>query len=266
MEDSKIEWTDHTFNPWIGCTKVNALCALCYAETMMDKRYKRVVWGPTGTRVRTAGDNWRKPIRWNKTAEQEETRRRVFCASLADVYEERKDLNHWRQELFQLIRQTPHLDWLTLTKRPENIGGFWGVSDSSGTIPEHVWLGTSVGTQQTAEELVPRLVQWRSLVPILFLSAEPLLERVKLPLAGIDWVIVGGESGGGARPMEEAWVLDVKDQCEQAGVAFFFKQWGGVNKKRRGRTLLGREWNELPDVGGVAQLAPTQKRRRHETN
>lgn len=160
MENSKIEWTDHTFNPWIGCTKVTALCQHCYAETLMATRYKRVQWGPQGTRSRTGHANWRKPITWNREAEQSKVRRRVFCASLADVYEERPELEPWRKDLFQLVDETDWLDWLTLTKRPENIGPMW--SDMAGValneLPQrnNVWLGTSVGTQATAEKYVPQ--------------------------------------------------------------------------------------------------------------
>lgn len=252
MQNSTIEWTDHTFNPWIGCTKVNALCEHCYAETMMAKRYKRVVWGPTGTRSRTGKPNWRKPVNWNREARAAKVRRRVFCASLADVYEERQELTEWRTELFQLIDETQYLDWLTLTKRPQNIGPMWAASaeadHSEFTYRRNVWLGTSVGTQDTADKLVPELIRWRHLAPVLFLSVEPLLGPIDhLPLADIDWAIVGGESGAGARPMEEEWVLSIQRQCQKAGVAFFFKQWGGVNKKRYGRDLCGRTWDAIPN-------------------
>ena len=252
VENSKIEWTDHTFNPWIGCTKVNALCEHCYAETMMDKRYGRVKWGPAGTRSRTSTANWRKPISWNREATSANARRRVFCASLADVYEDRAELLPWRRDLFTLIDKTPQLDWLTLTKRPEHIGPMWAemeeVDISNVRRRDNVWLGTSVGSQDTADALVPRLTQWRHLTPIFFLSVEPLLGPIdKLPLDDIDWVIVGGESGHRARPMQEEWVLQIQDQCRKANVAFFFKQWGGVNKKRTGRELSGRTWNAIPD-------------------
>jgi protein gp37 len=243
MKNSTIEWTHHTFNPWIGCAKVSPLCTHCYAETMMDTRYGRVEWGPNGTRKRTTAQNWRQPCRWNRDAENDGERRRVFCASLADVFEDRDDLCGWRRDLFRLIDATTQLDWLLLTKRPENIGVMW--PDAAGR--DHVWLGTSVGTQETADRAVSRLQESRHLVPVLFLSVEPLLEPIPdLPLAGIDWVIVGGESGHGARAMDEAWVIDIKRQCDDAGVAFFFKQWGGSNKKRAGRDLLARTWDGLP--------------------
>ena len=218
----------------------------------MDKRYKRVKWGPAGTRSRTGKANWRKPIAWNREAKSDDIRRRVFCASLADVYEDRSELIPWRTELFDLIDETKQLDWLTLTKRPENIGPMWAelahIDVSHLTRRENVWLGTSVGTQDTADTLVPRLIQWRHLVPILFLSVEPLLGPIdELPLEGIDWVIVDGESGPGARAMEDKWVLSIQSQCHDANVSFFFKQWGGVNKKRTGRELNGRTWNTIPN-------------------
>jgi protein gp37 len=120
-ENSKIEWTDHTFNPWIGCTKVSDGCKHCYAEALMDKRYGRVKWGPQGTRQRTSADNWRKPLQWNKQAVKEDKHYRVFCSSLADVFEDNPQLTEWRADLFNLIAETPNLDWLLLTKRPENI-------------------------------------------------------------------------------------------------------------------------------------------------
>lgn len=150
-----------------------------------------------------------------------------------------------------MIDGTQHLDWLTLTKRPQNIGQFWAdvLDEPIGQMRRraNVWLGTSVGTQKTANELVPRLVEWRDLSPILFLSVEPLLEPIRdLPLDSIDWVIVGGESGAGARAMEKDWVVDILRQCEESGTSFFFKQWGGVNKKSRGRELLRRSWDEIP--------------------
>jgi protein gp37 len=251
MENSKIEWTDHTFNPWIGCTKVSPLCEHCYAEALMDTRYKRVIWGPEGTRVRTTEQYWRKPIAWNRDWAESERRRRVFCGSLADVYEDRSDLQSWRHDLFSLIDRAQHLHWLTLTKRPQHIGRCWAEFEDKTietiTPRQHLWLGTSVGTERTAWEQIPHLTQWRHLSPCLFLSVEPLLEPIpQMPLEGIDWVIVGGESGGGARQMEESWVIDIQQQCQAAGVPFFFKQWGGVNKQRTGRELLGRTWDEIP--------------------
>lgn len=252
MENSSIEWTDHTFNPWIGCAKVNTLCEHCYAWVLMDVRYGRVEWGPRGTRQRTSPENWKKPISWNRKAEKQGKRFRVFCASLADIFEDRDELIPWRHDLFALIDRTPHLDWLLLTKRPELIPRLWEPPSSRsqcGRSPyrQNVWLGTSVGTQVTADEGLPALVQARHLAPVLFASCEPLLQAVRLPLlSNIDWVIVGGESGAGARPMEESWVTEIRRDCEETRTAFFFKQWGGVQKSRKGRLLQGRTWDAVP--------------------
>ena len=246
-KNSKIEWTDHTFNPWIGCTKVSDGCKHCYAETLMDKRYGRVQWGPQGTRVRTSAANWRKPVQWNKQAAAEGRRYKVFCASLADVFEDRPELVEWRRELLDLIIRTPRLDWLILTKRPENVNrmieqatGFSEASMWFHAAP-HVWIGTSVENQETADKRIPHLLQIPARVR--FLSMEPLLGPVDLNLGNwhtspaecpawydwcncsIDWVIVGGESGHNARPMHPDWARSLRDQCVAAGVPVFFKQW-----------------------------------------
>lgn len=249
-ENSKIEWTDHTFNPWMGCTKVSPGCANCYAEAHMDTRLKRVEWGPRGTRVKTSPANWKQPLKWNREAEKAGTRLKVFCASLADVFEDRPELDPWRKELWGLIDDTPHLNWLILTKRPQNIAGL---------LPgcfNNVWLGTSVENQEQAEKRIPVLLNHRGRVPVLFLSCEPLLGPLNLlPFLvthiSVDWVIVGGESGKGARPINAGWVRAIRDQCQSQDVDFFFKQWGGVNKKESGRLLDSREWSEMP--GGIEQ-------------
>lgn len=262
MQNSLISWTHHTFNPWIGCAKVHAGCKHCYAEELMDTRYGRVEWGPNGTRSRTK--TWGEPRKWNRKAEQLSERHRVFCCSLADVFEDRTELRPWRKQLFQLIDETPHLDWLLLTKRPENIRRMWTKpaaynSDLKGFCRNNVWLGTSVSNQETATPALT-LLQCRELAPVLFLSCEPLigpidLHRVETPtgklysvLTGfvadgesrqtgsftddlgfrrptIDWVIVGGESGKQARECKTEWLVDIKRQCF-GQVAFFMKQLG----------------------------------------
>lgn len=251
-EFSKIEWCTHTFNPWIGCAKVSAGCTNCYAETLMDTRYGRVEWGVNGTRVRTSEANWRKPLAWNRAAEAAGRRDRVFCSSLADVFEDRPELVAWRRDLLMLIHNTPHLDWLLLTKRPENVLGIVVLA----WFAEHpnVWIGTSVEDQAAADERIPHLL--RIPAAVRFLSMEPLLGPVdlrKIRVSGhlrdgladtkyarsfngedyvtntmrrIDWVIVGGESGPKARPMHRDWVRSIRDQCVTAGVPFLFKQWG----------------------------------------
>lgn len=283
MKDSKIEWTHHTFNPWIGCTRVSPGCVNCYAETMMDKRYRKVKWGPQGERKRTSADYWKQPLKWNREAAADGERRRVFCASLADVFEDktdqRQEMDEWRKNLFDLIYETPSLDWLLLTKRPENVQKMvpWMFHhpDFFGW-PANVWIGTSVEDQERADKRIPELLKIPAAVR--FLSVEPLLATVDLrpylqmqwlgfgeEQAMVDWVIVGGESGHDARPMHPDWARSVRDQCQEAGVPFLFKQWGEfgpctpiddgnpdclhrLGKHRAGRLLDGREWNESPTV------------------
>ncbi len=262
MKNSKIEWCDHTFNPWIGCTKVSPGCQHCYAEVLMDGRFGRVQWGPQGERKRTSAANWRKPLAWDKQAKKEGIRYRVFCASLADVFEDRPELDNWRIELFDLISATPNLDWLILTKRPENINPFlFEERHGFGDYWPNVMFGTSVENQEQAEKRIPALLKVEN--HRLFVSIEPLLGPVDFnairygnyfmnpltqryvegrPLMNsqdgtwtgfgmssfgkIHWVIVGGESGPHARPMHPDWVRNLRDQCQAAGVPFLFKQWG----------------------------------------
>lgn len=184
-QQTKIEWCDHTFNPWIGCSKVHAGCAHCYAERDFDHRRHIAQWGPAGTRVVTGDAYWRKPHAWNRSAARDGVRRRVFCASLADVFEDRPELVDWRLGLFELIDSTPHLDWLLLTKRPENIREMWAdapiVPHSVGRPGEsrtNVWLGTSISDQASADTQIPHLLGCGDLAPVLFVSAEPLLGPV----------------------------------------------------------------------------------------
>ncbi len=233
-ENTKIEWTDHTFNPWEGCQKVGPGCDNCYAETR-NARYaggQAINWGPGAPRRRTSASNWALPLRWNAQAEafmaQHGRRQRVFCASLADVFDNAVDLS-WREELFQLIAATPNLDWLLLTKRIGNVPAM--VAIIQGWMPPNVWLGATITNQTEAERDIPKLLE----VParVRFLSMEPLLGPVDIvPYIHcdvgntVDWVIVGGESGPGARPMHPDWVRSLRDQCGAAGVPFLFKQWG----------------------------------------
>jgi protein gp37 len=238
VENSEIQWTDHTFNPWIGCTKVSPACLNCYAENLMDKRYGRVEWGAGKPRQRTSKENWRKPIQWNNKAGILGIRQRVFCASLADVFDSGAP-DEWRTDLWQLIERTPNLDWLLLTKRPENISGMvpWQ------TWQPNIWLGTSVENQKYADIRLPILSQ---LPAVKFISAEPLLGEISLDGFDIDWCIVGGESGANWRAMDLNHVRSLRDQCTARGIAFFFKQHSNFNPKSLGRDLDGREWNEFP--------------------
>ena len=273
-ENTEISWSDATFNPWLGCTAVSAACKNCYAQTLVEGRFGKAKWGKGQPRVRTSEDNWKKPLIWNRKAEASSTRMRVFCASLADVFDEEVP-EEWRADLFELIDATPNLDWLLLTKRPENIERLWpfGWYDDQFTWP-NVWIGTTVEDQKTADERIPHLLR----VPanVRFLSMEPLLGAVDLRMipnefnfgegqdylnvlsglawsnpagyhhdvcaigAGIDWVITGGESGANARPSHPDWFRKLRDDCAAAGVAFHFKQWG---------EWFPRElWEDNPDL------------------
>lgn len=368
-KETSIEWADHTFNPWIGCTKVHEGCRVCYAEADMAIRRKRVVWGPQGTRSVTGSDYWDKPTRaWNRCAilvcfecgaesptapappgqspsqaiwdfeclcgccEFSIRRPRVFCASLADVFEDwghkpmtrqgkhlvhttdgwqpetteqhescsRVTMNDVRLRLFEMIDSTPNLDWVLLTKRPENIRRMWpSVTINSQEQAEdrnergelfrrNVWLMTSVSNQASADKQIPELLKCRDLSPILGISAEPLLGYIDLgrflrpwdfmsdfgrpeETNRLDWVIVGGESGPNAHAMHPDCATSIRDQCQLAGVPFFFKQWGEwaikthgtnrdqpircgnstvymspVGKKSAGRLLDGVTWDQFP--------------------
>lgn len=277
-KDSKIEWTDHTFNPWIGCTKVSPGCEHCYAEAFA-RRYGKAEWGPTAQRVRTSAGNWRKPLLWNKAQWQECTdcgwrgpvsethdfcptcdgedlhpiRQRVFCASLADVFEDSSQLEEWRIELFAMMESTPNLDWLLLTKRPRNINDMVpGAWRTVGRWPANVWVGVSVENQAQAMARIPAL-RWIP-APVKFLSCEPLLGPLNLrnfayKAAGpdwtgykrlVDWIIVGGESGPHARPMHPDWARSLLDQCQATGIAFHYKQHGAwVHESQVSRQLQG---------------------------
>lgn len=248
MEDSKIAWTKHTFNPWMGCQRVSPGCEHCYAETLVSGRMKLNVWGPPSTteRKRTNDANWELPLRWNKAAAQARRRDRVFCASLADVFEDHPRVAPWREELFALIEQCPALDWQLLTKRPENLIKFLPAAWLAKPLP-HVWLGTTVEDQQRARDRVLHLLGTPATVR--FLSCEPLLGpldltrlhppgytsdwfnalrrdsyRGGLDSNAVDWVIVGGESGPCARVCDVAWIRSIMQQCRDADVPVFVKR------------------------------------------
>lgn len=262
-ENSGIEWCHHTFNPWIGCTKVSAACDNCYAEEW-NKRYESGAnWGPHAPRRLTK--TWGNPVKWNKDASAKGVRYRVFCASLADVFDNHKSiLPEWRSDLWRLIRETPNLDWLLLTKRPQNIEKMLPVDWGDGY--PNVWLGTTVENQTEYDKRAHDFFS----VPaaIHFLSIEPLLGPIELsdisnwkstskwlgvPLGNyLDWVIVGGESGPNFRSVDADWFRSLRDQCIGAGVPFLFKQWCGKNQtaiKAMGRVLDGEIWDQYPVVG-----------------
>lgn len=251
-QDSKIEWCHHTFNPWWGCAKVSPACKSCYAETFAVGRFRLPIWGVEAERRFFGDAHWKEPLRWNRKAAKAGVRERVFCASMADVFEDRPDLVGPRARLFQLIELTPALDWLLLTKRPENMVRLAKYAGWDGEWPANVWAGTTAEDQKRADERVIHLI--RVPAAIRFLSCEPLLEPIilqggnvpsdpngpwpekpwhdRMYLRGvtgdarIHLVICGGESGPEARPMDPAWARSLRDQCVGAGTAYFHKQNG----------------------------------------
>ncbi len=298
-DNTTIEWCDHTFNPWEGCQKVSPGCDHCYAETR-NARFNgtAVNWGPGAPRRRTSEANWKKPLKWNREAQAffaaHGRRQRVFCASLADVFDNAVD-PQWRADLFALIDQTPNLDWLLLTKRIGNVDAMTRealalrpppvihTSAELESLPDNVWLGITVVNQEEADRDIPKLLAINASVR--FLSMEPILGPVNLlpffdPSGAccggepeyqcegcpsnapwrysvpsddgewafdptIDWVIVGGESGPGARPMHPDWARSLRDQCETAAVPFLFKQWGNC---------LPCSWDGEDERGGPAYI------------
>ena len=295
-KNTKIEWAHHTFNPWVGCTKVSPACDHCYAEGWA-KRSGIVKWGAHAERRRTSESTWRQPIKWNAEAERLGVRYRVFCSSLADVFDNAVP-EQWRIALMKLICETPHLDWLLLTKR---IGNASAMLETAFRAVHHqregwadnflpnVWIGATICNQEEADRDIPKLLAVSATKR--FLSMEPLLGPVNLmdisdghadstiPIgywqenldtedsppavghnaltgerwqrfgewnehgAAVDWVIVGGESGPGARPMHTDWARSLRDQCHVAGVPFLFKQWGEWREPLEGEefdTSMGR--------------------------
>jgi protein gp37 len=220
-DKTAIAWTDHTWNPWMGCHKVSQGCKHCYAETLVVNRMRLgAVWGAHGNRRRTGKGIWNRPPMWDRDAAMAREVRRVFCASLADVFEDEEGPNEWRPDVWAMIRSTPNLDYQLLTKRPENIERM--LPDDWGDGYENVWLGTSIEDNRVAERspilaAVPAVVH--------FISYEPAIGPMdEVPIDGIEWVIAGGESGPGYRPMDLDWVRDCRSRCESSGTAFFFKQ------------------------------------------
>lgn len=267
-EFTKIAWCSHTFNPWWGCAKVpgDPACHNCYAEAL-SKRYGFSIWGQSKPRRTLSDNHWREPLKWNRKAEAAGVRARVFCASMADVFEDRRDLDEMRARLWGVIRETPSLDWLLLTKRPENIGRLCGLADNERA---NVWLGTTAVTQEWLDRRVPELLKHPAAVH--FVSLEPLQERVDLSRYlewgeawphWLDWVIVGGESGPKAREFDVELATDVVRQCaiptrDGHGnattcrpAAVFVKQLGAHPKWRHEQDIVDTDWGQLHDRAGA---------------
>jgi protein gp37 len=327
---TKIEWADHTFNSWIGCSKISPACDHCYADALMGTagRYGRATWGGPGigegTRTRTSPANWAKARKWNREAAKSGKPVFVFCASLADVFDNAVPVE-WRRDLFELIRATPHLTWLLLTKRPGNIVKLFDEAttevqrENSGGFrvawPRNAAIGCTIANQEEADRDIPKLLAAKAALnpAFAFMSMEPLLGPVNLRQwlgdygcgcgwggsntlmycnecgwrgvghetgncgrcgaalsdyyacpkcdghdgdggsfgpnsTWLDWVIVGGESGPNARPMDLDWARDLRDQAEAAGVVFNFKQVGGRTADKGGHLLDGREHLDRPEV------------------
>lgn len=250
-KNSKISWTHHTFNPWWGCVKVSPGCKNCYADTF-DRRTGGNHWGKEARRRFMSDKRWKEPLKWNAEAVRRGERHRVFCASMADVFE-LLDAGHpdadaqdtARERLWALIEETPQLDWLLLTKRPENIRLLlpdrWIVSWPQ----ENVWLGVTTENQEQADKRIPILCQAPAVVR--FLSYEPALAPIRPDLSLIDWVIAGAESGQRRRPMSEDWVRSIRDQCIAQGVPFFYKQKMVDSMKVETPKLDGRQWIQFPN-------------------
>ena len=257
--NSSIEWTHHTFNLWQGCDKVSAGCKHCYAETL-DARHLRSRdehWGRYRPRLFASDAYMDIPLSWNRSAERAGERRRVFCMSMGDVFELHAIPLYaamqagYRARLFDLMAHTPWLDWLLLTKRPENIAPMLP-SSWRREPPTNLWLGASIENQTVALERLPILLDAPAAYH--FISYEPALGPLDLEAAvpggciplQLDLVIAGSESGHKARPAQLDWFRDMRDQCQRLGVSFFFKQWVENREKTSLPLLDGRQWAEVP--------------------
>jgi len=233
--NSKIEWTESTWNPVTGCTKISEGCRHCYAErlakrlhAMKNPRYEN------GFKVTLHSDLIDLPLKWKKG-------RVIFVNSMSDLFHEDVPFN-FIEAVFNTMARANHHVFQVLTKRSERMAKLapelqW---------PDNVWMGVTVENQ----EAINRIYHLQETpAKVKFISAEPLIESLPdLPLQALNWVIVGGESGPKARPIKQSWVTDIRNQCQQSKVPFFFKQWGGVNKKKNGRLLEGRTWDEAPHL------------------
>jgi protein gp37 len=236
MQPSKIEWTESTWNPITGCTKISTGCANCYAERMATRlQAMRVDNYRNGFNVVTCHEHvLEKPLSWKKP-------QMIFVNSMSDMFHQDVPIE-FIQRIFDVMRQAHWHTFQILTKRGDRLQELAPLID----WPENVWMGVTVENKNHTDRID---CLRNTYAAVKFLSIEPLLGAIPcLSLENIDWVIVGGESGPGSRPMLEEWVLDIQKQCESANAPFFFKQWGGINKKAAGRELQGRTWNGMPKV------------------
>lgn len=226
-----ISWTDHTWNPWHGCFKVSPGCQHCYAETL-SKFYGRDIWGPPSSSVRMLTKSpWNDCLKWDAQARKDGVRRRVFTMSMDDFFEDHPMVYEWRERAFDILANFTNLDVQLLTKRPENIRRFSPQSWIE-SWPVHVWIGTSIENQATADKRVYDLYK-AGVAATRFLSIEPQLEDIRIPyIEKIHWVIVGGESGPHCRPFQTQWAENIISQCREYDVKFFMKQLGGYPNKR----------------------------------
>lgn len=257
-ENSKIEWTDSTWNPVTGCTKISPGCKYCYAEVIAE-RYRGVENHPyeQGFDMRLWPERLELPLRWKKP-------RRIFVNSMSDLFHPYVP-DEFIDRVFETMCKASHHQFQVLTKRPERMSEYMESYDRKiGPIAErhpNIWLGTSIETEKYMEraQIVSKLSS-----SVRFLSCEPLLGPLDLISVldgkhqGINWVIVGGESGPHSRPMKKKWVTEIRDQCERAEVPFFFKQWGGTNKKKTGRILEDQTWDEYPAVSSSEDPVETE--------
>ena len=245
-KDSKISWTDHTWNPWMGCTKVSPACDHCYAEDLMDNRYGKVSWGPGAPRVRTKAHTWNQLDRWNRAAIAEGTRPFVFSLSLGDVWDNEVD-PAWRKEMFDKMRGNPRLAMLLLSKR---IGNAIKMAEAAGGLPANVALGATFCDNDEYQRDAEKLQKAGRELGALFTfgSFEPLLGPVELDDHAPDWVIVGGESGSSARTMDLQWARNMREKSAELKRTFTFKQVGGRKADKGGPLLDGMLYNDRPDV------------------
>ena len=231
-----IEWTDATWNPVTGCTKVSPGCAHCYAEAITLRFKRGGPFLPGKTTIRLHPDRLNQPKLWKEP-------RRIFVNSMSDLFHEEVAFE-FIDKVFEVMESFTRHTYQVLTKRAERMLEYAESRRGRRTWPCNIWMGVSVENQYWADKRIPLLRKVPAAVR--FLSCEPLLKQVRLELDGIQWVIVGGESGPKARPMDEHWARDIRDQCMVANVPFFFKQWGGRTSKSGGRELEGQTWSGIP--------------------